>query len=541
MLHLSSIVYLGLVGLTIFVSAHPGHDIKAEAAERAAFLQNAPIHARSLAQCASKLKARGHERRSVVRREMAVKHLRRRRGIDYAGSFIKARSLAEDLTISHHSNLTGIDLSSDPSILFGSGGTCILAPDVTQGPYYVSGELVREDIVESQQGVPLYMDIQLIDTNTCDPLPDIYMDLWHCNATGVYSGIVAGGNGDSSDEENINTTWLRGIQASDGDGVVHFESVFPGHYTGRTAHIHVLTHPKNETKILVNGTITGLYKTHSSYVGQTFFDQDLITAVELTAPYNTNTQSLTTNAEDGILSEEAETIDPFMEYVYLGDDISDGIFAWISVAVNPTVDRDVTPAAYNTEEGGIANPDSGMGGPGDGPGGAPPGFSGTYRDLSPAPPYYSALLAEDKDPIIPFSLIRFSRDSNVIIGHFADSGTDEEWTEVFKQWRPQWEQTEMNLRDICERQLTDPSFPIDFSIPSAPVGRMIVRQTSAPFTSWHINGRKFRFSNEENFDVHNHEKNFDEFRRSLLSLYWPNDESFEIALMDTTWLGIDIE
>ncbi|KAJ6092405.1 hypothetical protein N7467_004374 [Penicillium canescens] len=372
MVYLASIISVGLIGLTGLVSAHPGHDVKAEAAERAAFLQNAPIHSRSLSQCASQLKARGHERRSVARREMAVKHLRRRRGIDSAGYYLKARSLTDDLNISHHSNLTGVDLSTDPSVLFGSGATCILAPDVTQGPYYVSGELVREDIVESQAGVPLYLDIQLIDTNTCDPLPDIYMDLWHCNATGVYSGIIAGGNGDSSDEDNINTTWLRGIQASDEDGVVHFESIFPGHYTGRTAHIHILTHPTNETEVLANGTISGLYTTHSSYVGQTFFDQDLITAVEKTTPYSTNTQQLTTNAEDGILAGEAETIDPFMEYVYLGDDVSDGIFAWISVGIDPTKDRDVTPAAYNTEDGGVANANSG---PGGGSGGPPPGAS----------------------------------------------------------------------------------------------------------------------------------------------------------------------
>lgn len=98
--------------------------------------------------------------------------------------------------------------------------------------------------------------------------------------------------------------------------------------------------------------------------------------MEKTSPYNTNTQQLTTNAQDGILSEEAETIDPFMEYVYLGDNVSDGIFAWISVGIDPTKDRDVTPAAYVTEDGGVANPNSGMGmgggGPG-GPGGPPSG------------------------------------------------------------------------------------------------------------------------------------------------------------------------
>lgn len=67
------------------------------------------------------------------------------------------------------------------------------------------------------------------------------------------------------------------------------------------------------------------------------------------------------------MSEEAETIDPFMEYVLLGDDISDGIFAWISVGVDSTEDTSVTPAAYYTEQGGVENESSGGmgGGPGD--------------------------------------------------------------------------------------------------------------------------------------------------------------------------------
>lgn len=135
----------------------------------------------------------------------------------------------------------------------------------------------------------------------------------------------------------------------------------------------VLTHPANETTVLQNDTLSGLYSSSSSHVGQLFFDQDLITKVEKTSPYSTNTQDLTTNADDSILSEEADTIDPFMEYVLLGDSVSDGIFAWISVGVDPTVDTDVTPAAYYTEQGGVENENSGMGGGGGG-GGAPPGF-----------------------------------------------------------------------------------------------------------------------------------------------------------------------
>ncbi|KAJ5709720.1 hypothetical protein N7493_010011 [Penicillium malachiteum] len=372
MVQLTSALALGLIGLASVASAHPGHDVKAEAAERSAFLKSSNLQSRSLAQCASKLKARGLENRNVARRELAVKQIRRRRGLKNNGRFLKARDLDTELNTSHHSNLTGVDQSTDPSILFGSESTCILGPDVTQGPYYVTGELIREDIVESQTGVPLYMDIQIIDTNTCNPLPNIYTDIWHCNATGVYSGVQASGNGDESDATNLDATFLRGIQPSNDEGVVQFESIFPGHYTGRATHIHVLTHSVNETSVLPNDTITGLYTAHSSHVGQLFFDQDLISTVENTSPYSTNTQDLTTNADDSILSEEADTIDPFMEYVFLGDDVSDGIFAWITVGIDATEDSDITPAAYYTENGGVENEDSEMGGGG---GGSGPGSS----------------------------------------------------------------------------------------------------------------------------------------------------------------------
>lgn len=82
MVQLNSLFAVGLLGLASVVSAHPGHDVKAEAAERASFLKKAPLHSRSLSQCASKLKVRGLESKNVARRAHAVRQLRRRRGID---------------------------------------------------------------------------------------------------------------------------------------------------------------------------------------------------------------------------------------------------------------------------------------------------------------------------------------------------------------------------------------------------------------------------------------------------------------------------
>lgn len=117
-----------------------------------------------------------------------------------------------------------------------------------------------------------------------------------------------------------------------------------------------------------------------------FFDQDLITEVEATAVYAANTQALTTNAQDSILSEEAATSDPFMTYVLLGDSVEDGLLAWLAFGVNTTLSKEVSAAATLYESGGQANPNAGGGG-GPGGGGPPSGFpSGGFPSRSSALP-----------------------------------------------------------------------------------------------------------------------------------------------------------
>jgi hypothetical protein len=170
----------------------------------------------------------------------------------------------------------------------------------------------------------------------------------------VYSGIVASGNGDSSDASNINATFLRGVQETDSDGVAQFETLFPGHYTGRATHIHVMVH-MNGT-VLSNGTWSGAVAAH---VGQMFFDQDLISQVEAISPYTTNTQELTTNDDDGIMSSESEnTVDPVMDYALLGDTVEDGLFAWLAFGINTTYADTIIPAATLHESGGVENSNS---------------------------------------------------------------------------------------------------------------------------------------------------------------------------------------
>lgn len=81
---------------------------------------------------------------------------------------------------------------------------------------------------------------------------------------GVYSGVVASGNGNSNDDSNLNTTFLRGVQPSGHDGVVRFESIFPGHYTGRAIHIHGMVLLK---AYLLPKRISLLLTTHVTHSG----------------------------------------------------------------------------------------------------------------------------------------------------------------------------------------------------------------------------------------------------------------------------------
>ncbi|KAK3896566.1 Intradiol ring-cleavage dioxygenase [Staphylotrichum tortipilum] len=325
----------GLALLTGLVSAHPGHDVAQEAAERREYLQS--VKRTSLTHCVEELKAQGIHARNVARRQAIVEQAREKRGL-------KTRSLSSVLATDHNKSGLGYSRNTDATTLFAGYKSCLLTPEVTQGPYYVAGEYVRENVIENQPGVSLLLDYQVINVATCKPVPDVYVEIWHCNSTGVYGGIIANGNGNSADKSNSQKSWLRGIQPTDSDGVAQFQSVFPGHYTGRTTHIHVMVHTK--ATLLANNTLG--FTNYASHVGQTFFDQSLINAVEKVSPYSTNKQQLTTNAADMIMSQEAATegVDPVMEYTLLGSTVADGLYAWIAFGIDASKTQAINPAGY---------------------------------------------------------------------------------------------------------------------------------------------------------------------------------------------------
>lgn len=153
-------------------------------------------------------------------------------------------------------NMTSIkdyDIFTPLEEVFGANTSCILAPMVTNGPYYAAGEYMRSNVKETEfcEGVDLYLEVQYIDVNTCEPIPAVAVDIWNCNATGTYSGIDQSGNEASG---GYNSTYLRGIQLTDHDGVASFQTIFPGHYMGRAIHTHLLAH--TNATVEPNGTIS---------------------------------------------------------------------------------------------------------------------------------------------------------------------------------------------------------------------------------------------------------------------------------------------
>lgn len=153
---------------------------------------------------------------------------------------------------------------------------CILTPELTQGPFYVSGEAIRHDITAGKPGTPLLLSCRVVNASTCKPIGKAAVDIWHCDAGGVYSGAIA---------NNAGTNFLRGVQRTNAKGIATFKTVYPGFYAGRAVHIHVKVH--------VRGNVV--------HTGQLFFPAAVTDAVYAKAPYSVHgTSPDTPNAQDAI-------------------------------------------------------------------------------------------------------------------------------------------------------------------------------------------------------------------------------------------------
>ncbi|MFH9858077.1 intradiol ring-cleavage dioxygenase [Streptomyces sp. NPDC017202] len=175
-----------------------------------------------------------------------------------------------------------------------AAAVCTLTKEMTEGPYYLDGQYVRADITEGKAGIPLKLNLTVVDDDTCVPLPGALVELWHADALGEYSGFV----GNNGHDEPDDGTFLRGGVLTDARGVAAVTTVYPGWYRGRCVHIHVKVH--TNVTVTSDGHFTGGQEIHT---GQLFFKETVTTAVARVSPYSTNTVTRTTLAQDSIYDE----------------------------------------------------------------------------------------------------------------------------------------------------------------------------------------------------------------------------------------------
>ena len=174
--------------------------------------------------------------------------------------------------------------------------TCVsTTPTVTEGPYWVDEKLFRSDIRTdpttgtARAGLPLTLTIivQNLSSSGCSALAGAYVDIWHCDAKGIYSdeGSYNPGGGTGT----VVTTgqkFLRGYQITDDNGQVQFTTIYPGWYSGRTIHIHVRVRTYSGSTLL------------SNFVTQIFFDEAVNNAVLALSAYSRTGSRDVTNAND---------------------------------------------------------------------------------------------------------------------------------------------------------------------------------------------------------------------------------------------------
>ena len=170
------------------------------------------------------------------------------------------------------------------------GPSCVVRPEQTEGPYFVDERLHRSDIRSDptdgrvSPGTPLALTLLVsrLNAGDCQPLAGAQVDIWHCDALGVYSDVQ------DPDFTTIGQKFLRGYQVTDARGEARFVTVYPGWYPGRTVHIHfkIRTAP--------------VAKRSFEFTSQLYFDDELTDRVHAAPPYAANGPRIARNQHDWI-------------------------------------------------------------------------------------------------------------------------------------------------------------------------------------------------------------------------------------------------
>ena len=227
---------------------------------------------------------------------------------------------------------------------FAGLATCVLLPEKTAGPFPLDEQLDRRDITEGYEGQPMRLGLRVVD-DACVAVPGAKVEIWHTDATGDYSAFTDGGGGK---DEAEGTTFLRGTQSADDDGIVEFLTIVPGWYRGRAVHIHLRVHLDDATVL----------------TSQMFFDPAFLEAVYATGPYAEFGLPDTSNESDGIAG-DAEAEGTILVTSSADTANGAGTLALLNIGIDPTA------TSGGDRAGGPGGGGPGGGGPGGPPGGGP--------------------------------------------------------------------------------------------------------------------------------------------------------------------------
>jgi len=154
--------------------------------------------------------------------------------------------------------------------------SCVLAPEQTEGPYYVDGAAIRRNLTEGKPGTALTLRLTVVNASSCKPIKGASVEIWHCDAGGVYSG--------TSQQGTESERFLRGVQRTGAKGLAIFRTIYPGWYQGRTVHIHTMVH--------LGGNVV--------HTGQLYFPDAVTDAVYRRTPYDQRPNRNPRNSGDSI-------------------------------------------------------------------------------------------------------------------------------------------------------------------------------------------------------------------------------------------------
>lgn len=164
-----------------------------------------------------------------------------------------------------------------------TGTMCRLYPSQTLGPCYADQPADREDISDGAKGLPLRLSF-LVVRGACEPIPGATVDIWHSGFDGVYSAYAMGSICNPGSMNVQNDMFCRGVRTTDENGKAHFNTIFPGWYSGRAVHIHFT--------VRVNG--------QEEVTSQLYFDDDLTTEIQAQGEYAARGMRMVLNDGDFI-------------------------------------------------------------------------------------------------------------------------------------------------------------------------------------------------------------------------------------------------